>query len=190
MFFTYVPVIVFSQEITTPSPSAPNNIPSTNGTDLVITGGTAAATVGGLAAAFLKDRKDKREVTQSFEKGFKEIVENNNEYVALRNKLDQYLFVYKNYTYAQCLDLPAANNPMDKTSIGQALTNQANKIVNKAQIDYNVPRPQMAIASQSIVSSTQNIASPPTTQHLENKSILSGTETIVNKTTATETKET
>lgn len=144
--------------------AAPDNVPSTNGTDLLAVGGTTALTVGGLAAAFLKDRKDKKDVTNKFEDEYRAQAESINEYIALRTKLDNYGYVYKNYTYAQLLDLPAYNSPLDKTPIGQAMTTQANKIIRKAQTDYNVPLPQMAIASQSIVSASQNLAAPPVTQ--------------------------
>ncbi len=163
--------IVLGQEIASQpvdnDVAASANIPSTNGTDIAITGGTLATTIGAAAGLYLKDKKDKKDVTTDFYTEFRALAENVNEYIALQTKLHNYAYVYKNYTYAQILDLPATVNPLDKTPIGQALTTQANKIINKAMQDYNVPRPQMSIASQSIVSAAQNNPPAPTQQAIK-----------------------
>jgi hypothetical protein len=155
---TLIPFLVgsvFAQENQTPI-----NTPSVNGTDITLasSGIISALAVG--VSAFIKDRMDKKAVTKNI-KGTDVDMAN---FVALISKVFQYAYVYKNYSLSQILDLPSTSNVMDKTTLGQAISNEANGWVNYVQEVYNVPRPQMAIASQSIVTATQNQIAPPATQ--------------------------
>jgi hypothetical protein len=136
------------------------NSASGNGTDLLVAGGGILSTVAVGVGALLKDRIDKKDVTKKL-KGTDVDMAN---FVALMSKFFQYSYVYKNYSVAQIMDLPANANPMDKTTLGQAISSEANGWVNFIQEAYNVPRPNMAIASQSIVTATQNTVAPPASQ--------------------------
>lgn len=152
-----LPQFAFAQ--TTDVPTMPNT-PSTNGTDLNLAIGTLATV--GLAATglYFRDIKDKKDVTKSI-KGTDVDMAN---WVALMMKLFQYASVYKNYTLDQLLLLPSTNNPIDKTTLGQAFSNEANNWANFVQTEYGVPRPPMAIPSQSIVTAVQNATPPPASQ--------------------------
>lgn len=152
-----------TEENTSESRPVLANTPSTNGTDMTVATGAVLSSIGVGAAALIKDRIDKKSVTKNIKATDVDFAN----YIALNNKLHQYAYVYKNYTYAQLLDLPATSNPMDKTTIGQALTNEANNWLNYVQTEYGVPRPPMSIASQSIVTATQGNTEPPKTQTKE-----------------------
>jgi hypothetical protein len=156
--------IVIAQEDQTTTENKPvlTNTASGNGTDLAISGGAILSTIAVGAGALIKDRIDKKDVTKKL-KGTDVDMAN---FVALMSKFFQYSYVYKNYTVAQIMDLPANANPMDKTTLGQAISSEANGWVNFIQEAYNVPRPNMAIASQSIVTATQNTTPPPATQDI------------------------
>lgn len=159
-----------------------NSPPPPSATDLTVAGGgiASAATVGVLA--FIKDRLDKREVTKKI-KGTDVDLTN---YIALMNKFFQYSYVYKNYSVSQILDLPTSPNPMERTTLGQSLTQEANGWGNFIQTEYNVPRPTMGIASpQSIIAATQGhnttTMPPPPPQPQPQKN----TETVTPQATTT-----
>lgn len=157
----FVPQMVMGQTANNGTTLPIPNTPSTNGTDMA-TAITVPLVSSGLVGAFayLKDKIDKKDVT----KKLKGTDVDMSQFVALMSKFFQYSYVYKNYTIAQILDLPATNNAMDKTTLGMAISNEANEWVNFVQSEYNVPRPPMAIASQSIVTATQNNIAPPASQ--------------------------
>jgi hypothetical protein len=160
----FLPGIVIAQEDQTTTENKPvlTNPASGNGTDLLVAGGGILSTIAVGVGALVKDRIDKKSVTKNI-KGTDVDMAN---FVALMSKFFQYSYVYKNYTVAQIMDLPANANPMDKTTLGQAISTHANEWVNFVQQEYNVPRPQMSIASQSIVTATQSTTQPPATQDI------------------------
>lgn len=149
---------------------------------LPVAGGTIATTAAAALGLYLNDRKDKKkletkiqtveEESQIRKKQIDEIVLNL-EIVCF--KIFYAAYIYEEKSMKQILDLKATNNPLEKSTLGEEYANQINKLSQLVQINYNIPMPNMSVASPQVIASssvlkenrstTPSMQPPPMTQH-------------------------
>ena len=127
-------------------PVAPNN-PSTNGQDLTIAGGSIVTTVAGVLGLYAKQQQNQKKNVKE-DKGTDTDVGNT---FAILARIFQTWYTYPNLTIREILDLPLTNNPLDKRTIGSALTDEANGWAIFNQQYWGVVTPTMMSSAPSPV---------------------------------------
>lgn len=111
-----------------------------------ITLGAAGITLG---KQFLDQRKNRKE-----DKGTDSDVGN---FVIIINKIFQLAYLYPNLSFKQILDLPFTNNPMDKRTVGNALTEEANGWAVFNQQYWGLATPQMSVPTTTTLNAIESI---------------------------------
>lgn len=141
-----IPPLAYSSVTSTTTQITPEqlpNTPSTNGTDLTVAIGSLAS-VGAVAiGAYVKDRYDNKKVRGNIKGTDIDVAQ----YFALVNVLLQHIYVNRDARIGDLLDKPYSSNPMNKITLGEAISAEADAWAEFIQTEYHVPRPPTSIVS-------------------------------------------
>jgi competence protein ComGC len=125
---------------------------------LPIAGGTIATTAAAAIGLLINDRKDKKKLETKIdhveveqEKKKKEIDSIMTNLAISNYKIFYAAYLYPERTLKQILDLKATNNPLEKNTLGELYATDINKLGQYVQINYNLPMPNMSVASPQVI---------------------------------------
>ena len=157
-------------------------------TTLPVAGGTVLATAATAIGLYLNDRKDKKKLETKITNVEQEAGEKKKQLdkIVLDLEIICFKIFYAAYIYPekslkQILDLKATNNPLEKNTLGEEYGEKINELAKIIQVNYNIPMPNMSVASPQVVAASSVVAEnrattppvqpPPMTQHKTTENI-------------------
>lgn len=134
-------------------------------TTLPVAGGTVLTTAIAAAGLYLNDRRETKKLQTKMTLTQEEETEK-------RKQIDQILqdinivlwkifyagYIYTNKNFRQILDLKSTNNPLEKNTLGEEYAILINKLTKLTNAQYDLPQPNMSIASPQVIQATTLVA--------------------------------